>query len=312
MTPIPHDELWKDIIEALFPYFIQFFAPQFYDDVNWDMGFQFLDKELAQISPESAAGKRYVDKLVKVYLQNGAEQWVLVHVEVQSHRDEEFAERMFIYFYRIYDKFHRQVLSIAVFADPNLRFKPDRFVYEFYDCRNEFKYPAFTILEYDDEDLLKGDNPFAMVVLAAKKSLESRGDDEKRYVFKVQLIRLLLKSGYGRREIEWILRFLDGIMALSDEMQEQLIYEEFYEQEGEKMPYVTSWERIAMRKGMLAGILAKSRESVLEVLEERFGEIPEEVKGKIESIEDTEGLKKLHRQALRVINLSEFQIALSN
>jgi len=151
-----------------------------------------------------------------------------------------------------------------------------------------------------------------MVVLAAKKSLESRGDDEKRYVFKVQLIRLLLKSGYGRREIEWILRFLDGIMALSDEMQEQLIYEEFYEQEGEKMPYVTSWERIAMRKGMLAGILAKSRESVLEVLEERFGEIPEEVKGKIESIEDTEGLKKLHRQALRVINLSEFQIALSN
>ena len=48
MTPIPHDELWKDIIEALFPHFIQFFVPQIYDAVNWDKGFQFLDKELAQ------------------------------------------------------------------------------------------------------------------------------------------------------------------------------------------------------------------------------------------------------------------------
>lgn len=138
--------------------------------------------------------------------------------------------------------------------------------------------------------------------------MESRGDEEKRYVFKARLIRLLLKSGYSRREIEWVFRFLDGIMALSDEMKEQLIYEEFYGKEGEKMPYMTSWERIAMRKG----ILERSRESVLEVLEERFGEVPEEVKGKIESIEDTEKLKSLNRQAVRVTNLSEFQLALSN
>lgn len=312
MTPIPHDELWKDIIEALFSYFIQFFVPQFYDAVNWDKGFQFLDKELAQISPESEAGRRYVDKLVKVYLRNGEERWVLVHIEVQSYRDKNFAERMFTYFYRIYDKFCRKVLSIAVFADPDLHFKPDRFVYEFYGCRNEFKYPAFKVLEYEDEELLKSDNPFGMTVLAAKKSLESRGDDERRYVFKVQLIRLLLKSGYGRKEIEWVFRFLDGIMALSDEVKEQLIYEEFYEKEGERMPYITPWERIAMRKGMLEGMLERSRESVLEVLEERFGEVPEEVKGKIKAIEDTEKLKTLNRQAVRVTNLSEFQLALSN
>jgi len=154
------------------------------------------------------------------------------------------------------------------------------------------------------QELLRSDNPFAMVVLAAKRSLESRGDDEKRYVFKVQLIRLLLKSGYGRREIEWVFRFLDGIMALSDEMKEQLIYEEFYEEEGDKMPYMTSWERIAMRKAI--------REAVLDVLDERFGEVPEEIKVKMETIYDTEGLKRLHRQAVRVTNLSEFQLALSN
>ena len=70
------------------------------------------------------------------------------------------------------------------------------------------------------------------------------------------------------------------------------------------MPYMTSWERIAMRKAI--------REAVLDVLDERFGEVPEEVKGKIEAIYDTEGLKRLHRQAVRVTNLSEFQFTLLN
>jgi len=43
------------------------------------------------------------------------------------------------------------------------------------------------------QELLRSDNPFAMVVLAAKRSLESRGDDEKRYVFKVHMLKLLVK-----------------------------------------------------------------------------------------------------------------------
>ncbi len=75
-------------------------------------------------------------------------------------------------------------MSIAVFSDPFKGYKPDRFSYQFYTTKLEFQYQAYKVMEQDDEELKKSDNPFALVVLAAKKSLESRGDDEERFRFK--------------------------------------------------------------------------------------------------------------------------------
>ncbi len=93
---IPYDELWKDIVEKLFPYFINLVSPDFYLSVNWSKPTVFLDDELRQISPASEETTRYVDRLVRVWMLDGQEQWVLVHVEVQGYRDAEFSRRMFI------------------------------------------------------------------------------------------------------------------------------------------------------------------------------------------------------------------------
>ena len=186
MNTIPYDELWKEVLEELYPDFLQFFLPDFAKAINWAREYESLDKELRQISPKSEEGERFVDKLTKVYLKDGNERWVLVHVEIQGYRDEDFAERMFIYFYRIYDKFRKKIVSLAVFSDPGKEFKPDRFSYDFFGCSLEFRYRAYKILEYSDEELEKSENPFALVVLAAKRSLESRRDEEKRRRYSVE------------------------------------------------------------------------------------------------------------------------------
>ena len=69
------DELWKDVIEGLFPQFLAFFAPDLSQDVAWDRGHEFLDQELHQIAPESAETTRYVDRLVKVILKDREEEY---------------------------------------------------------------------------------------------------------------------------------------------------------------------------------------------------------------------------------------------
>jgi hypothetical protein len=43
-----------------------------------------------------------VDKLVRVYGQDGAEDLVLVHIEVQGQREADFAQRLYVYNYRLY------------------------------------------------------------------------------------------------------------------------------------------------------------------------------------------------------------------
>ncbi len=54
---------------------------------------------------DAELGLRLVDKLVKIYRSSGEEAWVLIHVEVQSQPESGFAERMYVYNYRIYDRY---------------------------------------------------------------------------------------------------------------------------------------------------------------------------------------------------------------
>lgn len=54
-----------------------------------------------------------MDKVVKVWLLDGEEAWVLVHVEVQGQYDRNFAERIYIYNYRLYVREAAPSRSIA-------------------------------------------------------------------------------------------------------------------------------------------------------------------------------------------------------
>jgi hypothetical protein len=64
---------------------------------------------LQKVARDAEFGRRRVDKLVTVWRNNGSEAWVLIHVEVQSQREGKFAERMYVYNYRLFDRYRRKV-----------------------------------------------------------------------------------------------------------------------------------------------------------------------------------------------------------
>ena len=90
----PLDTPWKQILECYFPQFMAFFFPEAHGAIDWNKGFDFLDSELQQITREAETGKRIVDKLVKVYLRNGQENWLLIHIEIQNQKEAAFSERL--------------------------------------------------------------------------------------------------------------------------------------------------------------------------------------------------------------------------
>ena len=111
------DTPWKDILQEYFADFMQFFFPQAHEEIEWTLTPEFLDKELQQVVRDAELGRRLVDKLVKIYLTGGEETWLLIHIEVQSQEEINFAQRMFVYNYRIYDRYKRSVASLAVLGD---------------------------------------------------------------------------------------------------------------------------------------------------------------------------------------------------
>ena len=97
------DSPWKEALLRYLPAFLQFFFPHVHEAVDWTRGYESLDKELHRIMPEAKVGTRLADMLFKVWLQDGRETWLLIHIEVQAQPDEAFPRRMFVYYYRLFD-----------------------------------------------------------------------------------------------------------------------------------------------------------------------------------------------------------------
>jgi len=99
------DILWKVIMEEVFDDLLRFIMPDADQEYNMERGFEFLEKELAEMypEPEKESDTRFADKLIKVFNRQGEEDWILVHIEVQGDTSKrvQFTERMFRYFYYV-------------------------------------------------------------------------------------------------------------------------------------------------------------------------------------------------------------------
>jgi len=70
-----------------------------------------LEQELGQCMRDGALGLRRLDKLMRVTEPDSSS--CLWHIEVQTASQADFAERMFICYYRLYERFRMPVRSIA-------------------------------------------------------------------------------------------------------------------------------------------------------------------------------------------------------
>jgi len=146
---IDYDSPWKEMLERYFEKFMAFFFPEAYEDIDWLAPFEFLDAELQQVVRDAELGRRYADKLVKVRRKDGQEIWVLVHIEIQGWRDSDFAERMFVYNYRIFDRYQKKVASLAILADEHNEWRPDGFGYKLWGCEMGIRFPTVKLLDME-------------------------------------------------------------------------------------------------------------------------------------------------------------------
>jgi hypothetical protein len=300
------DSPWKGALEHFFPEFLAFFFPDAHAGIDWRQGYQFLDKELQQIVREAELGRRVADVLAQVWRNGGEEAWVLVHVEVQGQQQAGFAERMYVYNYRLYDRYRRPVASLAVLADEQPGWRPQEFGYDLWGCRAGLVFPAVKLLDYSARwsDLESNSNAFATVVMAHLKAQETKRDPVERQGWKVWLTRRLYRLGYDRQKVLDLFGIIDWVLRLP-EPQALAFWQQVQEIEEEKrMRYITSVERIGMQQGMEKGLqqgmqqgmqqgLQQGKQEgihqgqadmVLRLLNRRFGAVPSRLAERVRSV----------------------------
>jgi hypothetical protein len=251
-----YDSPWKEALDRYFEAFLLFFLPEAHADIDWQRGYEMLDKELQKIVPAAEQGRRFVDKLVKVWLKSGKETWLLIHIEVQTWKEEEFAERMYVYNYRIFDRYHREVVSLAILADDAPDWRPSSYGYGRWGFRTGTDFPMRKLLDWAPrwQTLETDPNPFAVVVLAHLKALETRQTPGDRQVWKVRLVKGLYERGVSAEDVRQLFRFIDWMMDLPKTL-DKLFWQEIHQYEEEKrMPFITTPERLAREECLLLGI----------------------------------------------------------
>jgi hypothetical protein len=248
-----YDSPWKEALELYFRAFLAFFFPAIHNDIDWSRGWESLDKELQQVAPEAAQGRRYVDKLLRVWLKDGGEAWVLIHVEVQTTREAAFPERMFVYFYRLFDRYNRRVCSLAVLADEDPGWRPGGWEQELWGCSLRLAFPSVKLLDWAgrDAELEAEGNPFARVVLAHLKAMETRRDEEARLVWKLRLVRGPYERGLDAEDVRKLFRLIDWLLELPQALEEKFWDEVQAYQQERTMPFITTPERVGFRRALL-------------------------------------------------------------
>ena len=309
-----HDEFdspWKEIIEQYFAEFMAFFFPVAHADIDWPRGIEFLDKELQQVVRDAELGRRYADKLAKVWRKSGQEEWVLAHLEVQGQPERTFDRRMYSYNYRLFDRYDRPVASFAVINDEGYTWKPGQFTYDLWGCAINFTFPVVRLLDYQTrwQSLENDDNPFATVVMTHLKALETQHDAEQRSFWKFTIIRRLYERGYARQAVLNLFHFVDWLLRLPDDLELRFKLQVEAMEAEKQMRYITSIERIAREEGSEEG-REEGREEVatlllLRLLAHRFGAVSEEIIAKVQTLTFAQA-ETLVDQALTAATLADF------
>jgi hypothetical protein len=308
-----YDSPWKEMLERYFPEFMAFFFPDANNEIDWIRGYESLDQDLQQVVRDAELGERLADKLFKVWRRDGEEQIVFAHLEVQGEYEAAFEQRMFVYNYRIYDRYQKPVVSLAVLGDDRDGWRPGNYGYELWGCRVGISFPIVKLKDYNDRwsELEASDNVFAIVVMAHLRTRATRRDPESRLKWKMHLVRRLYEGGYERQEVLELFRFIDWLLRLPPAL-ESRFNDELEELEAErKMRYVTSIERMGIEKGLEKGRkegreqgFLQGEASVLRLqLKRRFSLLPKWAEQRLEQASRTE----LEKWAGRVIDASALE-----
>lgn len=286
-----YDSPWKQILQLYFEDFMLFFFPQAHGEIDWTRQPEFLDKELEQVVRDAELGKRLADKLVKIYRIGGEESWILIHLEIQSQSESDFSERMFIYNYRIYDRYKRSVASLAVLGDEQVNWRPNQFGYELFGTKVEFQFPIVKLLDYQQRqsELEASRNPLATVVMAHLAAVQTKSDRLQRKQQKLSLVRRLYQQGFEREDVLNLLAFVDWVLTLPQDLEREFQHEVEQLEAEQRMQYVTSFERSGIEKGKLEALL----KGIALGLKLKFGETGQNLLPEIESIQDVNLLEAI-------------------
>ncbi len=275
-----HDRLWKELLTAYFPEFLDLLLPQVADYL--DRGsIEFLDKE---IFTDVTSGERHEVDLVVKAKYKGQDTQFLVHVETQSSAQQDFPKRMFRYFAQLHEKYDLPVYPIALFSyDTPRRREPAKYQVAFPDKKIlSFQYATIQLNRLNWREFARQPNPVASALMA---KMRIRKQDRPRV--KLECLRLLATLKLDPARMQLIRGFVDSYLKLNRPEQSQLKQELAALEPAEREPImqvVNEFVEEGIQRGLEQGKQDGQARLILRLLQRQFSQVPEQLRQAVQSL----------------------------
>jgi len=305
-----YDGAWKDLLQRRFFELLNAYFPEVGAAIDQNRPPEFLDQELRELKIDEAAVDNRVDFLSRVHLTNGRAKLLYLHLEVQSFRERDFARRLFHCFATLRRACGPEVISLAVLADLDPDWHPDRYHDDYLGCSIDFRFPCCKLLKRAADF----EHDPSLAALAAKAQLEAlrtAGDMDHRLAVRLRLTRSLYESGYQKHEVIEAYRLIDWMMKLPAP-QRLISREQIINWEKElNMPHLSDIEEMAMQEGLQEGrqegLQDGLRHSILELVRIRFGFADEKLSQYLAETSGPDQLRQVFNLAATAKEWSELE-----
>ena len=285
---IDYDALWKDFISEFLIETVQATMPDLWAAIDWTVPPVFLEQEFINALRGKFKIKdkrKYTDKLVRLRLLTGEDHYILFHVEVQNQLESDFSRRMFIYKSLGFLRYNTEKFTaLAIFIGKPPGDEHKMYQHEEFGTKTTYKYNIYVVAEQDPTVLEVSNNLFDLGALAVKYTLDTEGNDARRFQFKRRLFELTnLHHDISIERIHKFLTFVDEYMNLKPELENEFREETPYFEsfKSDKKMHTTwrtrllaeSWYRHATGKTFQEELAEKEAEKEAEMEAEKVKNI---------------------------------------
>jgi hypothetical protein len=210
-----HDQLFKALLEKFFKDFLELFFPKVAERLDFGT-LVFLDKELFADLPQGPT--REVDVVARLETHEREPEIVLVHVEVQSRPEKDFARRMFEYSVLLWLRHRAPIFPVVLYLQGGEGLADEEYQESLFERELfRFRYASVGLARLPAEEYVET-GPFG----AALAVLMSRRKDADPVVLEADMQQRVAKSGLDDLRMFLLLDVIETYSKLSEDERARL------------------------------------------------------------------------------------------
>jgi len=210
----PHDLLMKELLRQLYEPFIKAFYPKLYELIDFQSA-KLLSEEM--ILNAFKGEKRLADIVIEAKLKFSGQK-IILHIEPQSYVQQNFNERMFIYYSQLFAKLNAPIVPIAIYtydSPQNINHLQHRVGgYQFLN----FNYLTLHLRSKYWRDFIQQENLISATLICLMKY-----NPDEKVEMKVEFYRIVQRAKPDVETERYLYQFFDTYLILSKEEEDKVM-----------------------------------------------------------------------------------------